>query len=268
MILSRALKYCMAPLFATVFLYCKERSVIKEAEGFWIHADTLRGITHSLTVKDSLVSVDQFGIYPRQLALWAAHDTLEAHWPFDSWPIACDLLLKNDTLIWIYTSEEFYRSTDGETVKTMKFVRGDSIVLFPTLLFRDEWINIRVVPEEAKSVQGDSLVVRRLRLLTQMSIGPVREQGKKTVKRDSIAIQVDDVFIGLTDIALWLAIKQDLLPGEERDSLILKLNVDRHVPMEFLSRVRETIRKSHPQVRVARTTVDWERRKLIFKSFP
>jgi hypothetical protein len=257
------LKYILVTLTLLACLSCKERNVINEAQGFWVYSDSVHGKHYSLSIKDSTIDVNSFGAVPYQLAAWPSHDSIEAHWPFDGWDINFHLLLRNDTLFRIQ------ESSDTQEVEVRKYIREDSIELFPELLFGDE--DLVIVPPSADSALDQLVSIKRKSLVSHIFLGRLKKQMREQhpkINADSIVVKVVDVLIGLPDLEYYLLREQDKLPETIRDSLTIQLNIDRSVPQSFVGQFRERIRKSHAQLRVCRATVDWNRHKLILRNLP
>jgi hypothetical protein len=189
--------------------------------------------------------------------LWPIKDYVEAHYTFDGWYAVFILFVDNDTLTQVYGySEPNERKT--------KYVRMDSLSIDRKLLYNDSPLKIDLPNAREKNEWAS---IENKSLISSLYIGRVKKGNMSEfpgVSFDSVAIQMNDVLIPFSGIQTFLKNEQAKLDELDRENFITLLHADKETPEDFIIKIRETVRKYNPKLRVYKAHVNWPGRTILY----
>jgi hypothetical protein len=255
--------------FSLLGFSCSNKNEVTKIAGLWVSCDLKSDTTcYSLSILASNDSIRQIygeieGVVETNLLgvnnnNYAILDTIpnhfEAHYPSDSYDLAFDLSLLHDTLIQVLNDKII-----------VKYVRADLAKSYQYLLFSDSELHLQI---PLWRNEFNRINVGRKSLLTHIYVGKFKKSiisKYPAINLDSIAIQVDDIFIEIEDIPKWLNGQKDLLPEAMRDSLRVMVVADRDVPEKFLKHLGQALKENCTSKLIGRVYIDWTLRKLHYR---
>lgn len=248
------MKFAITPIiFASlvgILVGCVRTDELRSLSGFWVSTDYFQGKAfQTLLIRDSVAEMNRYGIEHYSYPLFIEDDAVVARYPFDSWEVAFNLSLRNDTLIQI----KKYSETDSIVVR---YVACDSTKIKRDLLLFDSRLHLHLPEAGIENIK----VLPDYSIRSEIYIGKLRKASLADfplIKEDSLFLQVYDVFIPLNEIGEFLKIQKTNVDETDRERIFVLLYASEEVPDEFLRNVVETIHEYDDKLSVYRAMYDW-----------
>lgn len=155
---------------------------------------------------------------------------------------------------------------DGDTLHT----KGDSQhnektfvqIKSTDLIYKELFNQTGIIGSLPSANSKDSILIFRLYQTTNINIGHGVDD---PIDFDSVRISVNDVYISLKDIPVFVARSRDNLPEMERSDFTIFLNADSLVKDEFMQKIIRQIKVADSTLKIFQSTYNYGKNQVYYR---
>lgn len=252
------MKSAFTAIILASLISCIHPDEPRSLSGFWVSTDYYKDKPfQTLIIRDSVIETNRYGIDHYIYPLFKEGDAVVARYPFHGWEVAFTLSRRGDTLFQLKKWSE----TDSMIVK---YVPSDSTKIAGDLLLFDRPLRLHLPEGDI----GNTIALPERHLHSSIYIGKLRKGSLADfplIGKDSIVMQVYDVFIPLQGIEDFLKNEKSKLDESDRDRSAVVLYASEEVTEVFLKDVVEKIHEDEPGKTVYRAKFNWVKKEFLYE---